>query len=56
MPPGSEHCSTDGRNLWTAEEIMLKNKPTLVNIKYFVLVRLGIFQPTLVVPKKKEMG
>ena len=36
MPPGSEHCSTDGRNVWTAEEIMLKNKPTLVKFKYFV--------------------
>ena len=40
MPPGSEHCSTDGRNVWTAEEIMLKNTPTLVKFKYFVLVRL----------------
>ena len=40
MPPGSEHCSTDGRNVWIAEEIMLKNKPTLVKFKYFVLVRL----------------
>ena len=37
MPPGSEHCSTDGRNVWTAEEIMLKNIPTLVKFKYFVL-------------------
>ena len=40
MPPGPENCSTDGRNVWTAKEIMLKNKPTLVKFKYFVLVRL----------------
>ena len=40
MPLGSEHCSTDGKSVWTAEEIMLKNEPTLVNFKYFVLVRL----------------
>ena len=32
MPQGFEHCSTDGRNVWTTEEIMLKNKPTLVNL------------------------
>lgn len=48
MPPGSEHSSTDGRSVWTAEEIMLRNKPTLVKFKYFVLVRLRTFQPTLV--------
>ena len=35
MPPGSEHCIPDGRNVWTAEEIMLKNKPTLVKFKFF---------------------
>ena len=40
MPPRSKHCSTDGRNVLTAEEIMLKNKPTLVKFKYFDLVRL----------------
>ena len=40
MPLKFEHCSTDGRNVWPAEEIMLKNKPTLVKFKYFVLVRL----------------
>ena len=40
MPPGSELCSTDGRNVWIAEEIILKNKPTLVKFKYFVLVML----------------
>jgi len=40
MPLGSEHCSTDGRSVWTAEEITLKNKPTLVKFKYFVLDRL----------------
>ena len=40
MPPGFEHCSTDRRNVWTTEKIMLKNKPTLVKFKYFVLVRL----------------
>ena len=40
MPPGPEHCSTDGRSVWTAEEIMPKNKPTLVKFKYFVLIRL----------------
>ena len=40
MPPGSELCSIDERSVLTAEEIMLKNKPTLVRFKHFVLVRL----------------
>ena len=40
MPPVSEHCSTDERSVWAAEEILLKNKSTLVKFKYFVLVRL----------------
>ena len=40
MPPGSEHSSTEGRSVWTTEEIMMKNKPTLVKFKHFVLVKL----------------
>ena len=40
MSLGSKHCSTDERNVWITEEIMLKNKPTLVKFKYFLLVRL----------------
>ena len=44
----SKRCNTDGRNVWTAGETMLKNKPHLVQFDHWLIVSLWNFQPTLV--------
>ena len=40
LPMGSKHCNTDGRNVWTARDTMLKNKPHLVTFYKSILVSL----------------
>ena len=42
---GSEHCNTDGRNVWTAGESMLKNKPHLVKFNNCIIVSLWTVHP-----------
>ena len=44
----SKCCNTNGRNVWTAEETMLKNRPHLVIFDYCIIVSLWTFQLTLV--------
>ena len=49
IPRESKHCNTDGRNVWTAGETMLKNKwPHLVKFDHCNIVSLWTFQPTLI--------
>ena len=47
-PMGSKHCNCDGRILWTARGMLLKNKPHLFTFNEMILVSLWTFQLTLI--------
>ena len=47
IPQESKHCNTDGRNVWTAQETIMKNKPHMVKFDHCIIVYIWTFQPTL---------
>ena len=42
IPGGFNRCNTDGRNVWTTRETMLKNKPHVVKFDHCIRVSLSM--------------